>query len=126
MPMEALKEGVSTSEGTGMMMSTLLAMERDLNWLLAWRLVQKNGRARSVGWWSTQEQECPRDAGAHLDHVLDAGVGVRLHHGLHPDERLDVRGEPVRHEIELPVRRDEGDGAVVLEPVCTAQGSEIM
>ena len=39
MPMEALKEGVSTSEGTGMMMSTLLAMERDLNWLLAWRLV---------------------------------------------------------------------------------------
>ena len=30
-PMEALKEGVSTSLGTGMMISTLLAMERDLN-----------------------------------------------------------------------------------------------
>ena len=31
-PMEALKDGVSTSLGTGMMISTLLAMERDLNW----------------------------------------------------------------------------------------------
>jgi hypothetical protein len=34
-PIDALKLGESTSEGTGMMMSTLLAIDRDLNWLLA-------------------------------------------------------------------------------------------
>lgn len=41
---------------------------------------------------------------------------MRLDDGLHPDERLDVRGEAVRHEVELAVWGDEGDGAVVLEP----------
>ena len=30
-PIDALKEGVSTSLGTGMMISTLLAMDLDLN-----------------------------------------------------------------------------------------------
>lgn len=45
MPMEALKEGVSTSEGTGMTMSTLLAIDRDLNWLLA------------CGWWSLERAD---------------------------------------------------------------------
>mmetsp|Transcript_60987 Transcript_60987/g.83744 ORF Transcript_60987/g.83744 Transcript_60987/m.83744 type:complete len:237 (+) Transcript_60987:737-1447(+) len=33
--MEALKDGESTSEGTGIIISTLFAMDRDLNWLLA-------------------------------------------------------------------------------------------
>lgn len=33
--MEALNVGESTSLGTGIMISTLLAIDRDLNWLLA-------------------------------------------------------------------------------------------
>ena len=40
---------------------------------------------------------------------------MRLDHCLDPDERLDVRGESVGHEVELPVWGDEGDRAVVLE-----------
>lgn len=34
--MEALKLGESTSLGTGMIISTLLAMDLDLNWLFAY------------------------------------------------------------------------------------------
>jgi hypothetical protein len=56
------------------------------------------------------------ELGPGLDHVLDARPLVRLDDGLHPNEGLDVGVEPVRHEIELPVGRDEGNGSVVLEP----------
>mmetsp|Transcript_28252 Transcript_28252/g.45933 ORF Transcript_28252/g.45933 Transcript_28252/m.45933 type:complete len:319 (-) Transcript_28252:79-1035(-) len=51
-----------------------------------------------------------------LDHVLDPRSAMGFHHGLHPDERLDVSVQPVRHEVELAVRRDERYGAIVLEP----------
>ena len=44
------------------------------------------------------------------------GVCVALYAGLHPDEGLDVGVEAVGHQLELSVRRDEGDRAVVLEP----------
>lgn len=37
--------------------------------------------------------------------VLGPPVGVRTHVGV----------EPVGHELELAIRRDEGDGAVILE-----------
>ena len=36
--------------------------------------------------------------------------------GLYPDEWLNLSVEPVRHQFKLPVRGDEGDGAVVLKP----------
>ena len=44
------------------------------------------------------------------------GVCVALYAALHPDEGLDVGVEAVGHQLELSVRRDEGDRAVVLEP----------
>ncbi|KFY90763.1 hypothetical protein V498_05845 [Pseudogymnoascus sp. VKM F-4517 (FW-2822)] len=50
-----------------------------------------------------------------LEEVLDARAAVVLDHALDPNQRLDLRVEPVRHELELAVGRDEGDGAVVLE-----------
>ena len=37
------------------------------------------------------------------------------HVALDPDQRLHLRVQPVAHELELPVRRDEADRAVVLE-----------
>ena len=40
---------------------------------------------------------------------------MRPYVAFDPDERLDLRVEPVAHELELAVRRNEGDGAVVLE-----------
>lgn len=52
---------------------------------------------------------------SHLDHVLDTAVGMWLHDSLHPDQRLHVRRQSVRHQVELSVWRDEGDSAVVLE-----------
>ena len=36
--------------------------------------------------------------------------------GLYPDEWLNLSVEPVRHQFKLPIRGDEGDGAVVLKP----------
>ena len=51
-----------------------------------------------------------------LDHVLDAGVSVPLDHRFDPNQRLNVGVEAVRHELELSVGRDEGDGAIVVEP----------
>ena len=41
---------------------------------------------------------------------------MSLYAALHPDEGLDVGVEAVGHQLELSVRRDEGDRAVVLEP----------
>ena len=41
---------------------------------------------------------------------------MSLYAALHPDEGLDVGVEAVGHQLELPVRRYEGDRAVVLEP----------
>lgn len=52
---------------------------------------------------------------AGLEHVLDAGARVGLDDALDPDERLDLGVEAVRHELELAVRGDEGDCAVVFE-----------
>jgi hypothetical protein len=42
-------------------------------------------------------------------------VGVALDVGLDDDERLDVGGQPVRHELKVAVRRDKRDGAVCLK-----------
>mmetsp|Transcript_20800 Transcript_20800/g.61968 ORF Transcript_20800/g.61968 Transcript_20800/m.61968 type:complete len:308 (-) Transcript_20800:8-931(-) len=39
----------------------------------------------------------------------------RVHDGLNPDQRLDVRVQSIAHELEFAIRRDERDGAVVLE-----------
>ena len=41
---------------------------------------------------------------------------MALYAALHPDEGLDVGVEAVGHQLELSVRRDEGDRAVVLKP----------
>mmetsp|Transcript_238 Transcript_238/g.554 ORF Transcript_238/g.554 Transcript_238/m.554 type:complete len:355 (+) Transcript_238:196-1260(+) len=54
--------------------------------------------------------------GSGLDHVLDTGSAVGFHNGLDPYQRLDVRVQSIRHEIELAVRWDEGYGPIVLEP----------
>ena len=45
------------------------------------------------------------------------GVVVTLDDGLYPDKRLDVRVEPVGHQLKLPVRWDKGDRPVVLESI---------
>ena len=50
-----------------------------------------------------------------LEEILDARAAVILDHALNPDQWLDLGVEPVRHELELAVGRDEGDGAVVFE-----------
>ncbi len=55
------------------------------------------------------------ELGAGLEHVLDARPAVGLDNALDPDERLDLRVEAVRHELEFAVGRNEADGAVVLE-----------
>ena len=55
------------------------------------------------------------ELGARLEHELDARARVQAHVRLDPHQRLDLRVEPVAHQLELAVRRDEADGAVVLE-----------
>jgi len=50
-----------------------------------------------------------------LDHIVRPAPAGGLHQALHPDQRFDVLGEPVAHEVERAVWGDEGDGAVVLE-----------
>ncbi len=56
-----------------------------------------------------------------FDGVLHARVRVRFDHGLNPDQRAHLRVETVHHQIELAVRRDERNRAVVLK---TAQHTE--
>jgi hypothetical protein len=57
----------------------------------------------------------PLELALDLDKVLDPAALVRLDSGLDPDEGLDGGGDPVGHQLELAVGRDEGDGAVGLE-----------
>ena len=57
----------------------------------------------------------PPPPAAYLDEVLHSAVGVSLNVGLYPDEGLDLSVEAVGHELKLPIRRDEGDGPVVLK-----------
>mmetsp|Transcript_12035 Transcript_12035/g.34813 ORF Transcript_12035/g.34813 Transcript_12035/m.34813 type:complete len:284 (-) Transcript_12035:525-1376(-) len=51
-----------------------------------------------------------------FDHVFDARAFVRLDHGFDPNQRLDMRVQTVRHQVEFSVGRDEGNGAIVFEP----------
>lgn len=39
-----------------------------------------------------------------------------FNHRLDPDQRLDLRVQPVRHQVKSAVWWDEGDGSVVVEP----------
>ena len=41
---------------------------------------------------------------------------MSLYDTLHPDERLDVSVESVAHQFKLSIRRNEGDGSVILKP----------
>jgi len=50
-----------------------------------------------------------------LDHVLNSTVRMRLDYSLYPNEGLHLSVQSVRHQLELAVRRDKGNGAVVLE-----------
>jgi len=40
---------------------------------------------------------------------------VRLHDALYPDQWLDLCVQPVAHELELAIWRNEADGPVVFE-----------
>ena len=40
-----------------------------------------------------------------------------------PDQRLDLRVEPIAHQLKFAVRWDETDGSIVLEP---AQSNALM
>ncbi len=51
----------------------------------------------------------------HLDKVLNPAMGVPLYLRLYPDQRLDMRVESIRHELKLPIGRNKGDGAIILE-----------
>jgi len=53
---------------------------------------------------------------SYLNHVFDPAVCVPFNHRLHPDERLHVCVETIRHEFKLAVRRNERDCTVVVEP----------
>mmetsp|Transcript_8579 Transcript_8579/g.14814 ORF Transcript_8579/g.14814 Transcript_8579/m.14814 type:complete len:224 (-) Transcript_8579:414-1085(-) len=50
-----------------------------------------------------------------LDHVFDARVGVTFDERLDPDQRLDVGGETVRHQLKLAVGRNKRNGAIALK-----------
>ena len=52
----------------------------------------------------------------HLERVLHPRRRMHPHLALDPNQRLDLRVQPITHQLELPVRRDETDGPVVLEP----------
>ena len=51
-----------------------------------------------------------------LDAVFNPRPRRPRHLRLHPYQRLDRRGDPVVHQVELAVGRDERDGPVALEP----------
>src|SRR3569833_126005 len=55
------------------------------------------------------------ELGPGLQHVLYPAAAVGLDDALDPDQRLDLGVEAVRHQLELPVGRYEGYGAVALE-----------
>ena len=50
-----------------------------------------------------------------LDHVFDARVGVTFDERLDPDQRLDVGGETVRHQLKLAVGRNKRNGTIALK-----------
>ena len=52
-----------------------------------------------------------------LHEVLDLGPGKVLDHAVGPDQGLDVRVQTVGHQVELTVRRDKRDVALLFELV---------
>ena len=61
-----------------------------------------------------KEEKKKEKKNPHLDHVLNAGT-VGLNHRLNPNERLDLGVQAVRHELEVTIGGDEGNGAVSVE-----------
>jgi hypothetical protein len=97
------KRGESASSGTGTMISTLLAVERRLNCAFAYPYVRQTPLfALPVG---------KND----LQHVLDSRARVRLDHALYPDERLDLRVQPVAHKLKLSIGGNERDRSIILK-----------
>lgn len=78
-----LNLGESASDGTGMMISTLFAVERLLNWDLACKFTVLFFQR-----WKFN-----------LDHELDSGMTVPLHIRFDPDQRLHDRGQPENCEF---------------------------
>ena len=50
-----------------------------------------------------------------FDQVLDLGATEILNNTVSPNQRLDVRVQSISHQIELTIRRDERDVALLLE-----------
>jgi hypothetical protein len=85
------------------MISTLLAVERRLNCAFAYPYVRQTPLfALPVG---------KND----LQHVLDSRARVRLDHALYPDERLDLRVQPVAHKLKLSIGGNERDRSIILK-----------
>lgn len=52
---------------------------------------------------------------AYLEHVLHSRTRVRFHQTLDPDQRLDLRVQPVAHKLEFSIRGDKADCTIVFE-----------
>ena len=78
-----LNLGESASWGTGITISTLLAVDLKVNW---WHSSQK-ANVHYLLVWSQPSLEL----GLRLDHDLDPAVRVPLNHRLDPDQRLGMK-----------------------------------
>lgn len=92
------------------MISTLLAVERCLNCERAY-----GAKSSEQGHCVSEVCESKRTKQAYLDHVLDTRMLMLIDDGFDPDQGLDLCVQAVGHELELTIRRNEGDRAVVLE-----------
>mmetsp|Transcript_20563 Transcript_20563/g.44645 ORF Transcript_20563/g.44645 Transcript_20563/m.44645 type:complete len:217 (+) Transcript_20563:228-878(+) len=78
-------------------------------------------RTIDIGWHGNDNFDIVRHAPtfelrSSFDHVFNPAPAVGFDYGLDPNERLDVRVQSVRHEVELSVGGDERYGPIVLEP----------
>ena len=95
------------------MISTLLAVERCLNCERAYGA--KSSEQRMCQESAKASEQSKRTKQAYLDHVLDTRMLMLIDDGFDPDQGLDLCVQAVGHELELTIRRNEGDRAVVLE-----------
>lgn len=66
--------------------------------------------------WVLEGKEGWGNPETYLERVLYPGPRMRSHVAFHPYQRFHLRVQPVAHQLELAVGRDEADGPVVLEP----------
>lgn len=99
---DTLNLGVSASAGTGIMISTLFAVERFLNWPLAF---YKASHIDKTEW----------DTEFYLDQIFYSAVWMSFNLRFNPNQGLNLSVKPIWHQFKFSIRWNKWDGSIIFK-----------